>query len=448
MGKANRQRRRMKEKDRKRTTSRSSGDAFSMPSEQPTLEERAALDVETALRALAFDNRRAFEMASARLAERSGATGWRMTAQRLLAHDLRSAVTAAWHRGWQPADLARVVSRQLSKGHVSLTCDAIAAQMQPYDRTTIDPRWTSQLSDLEARVWWRPDQNHLHAWAEAQNTEWSKTVSCALEVLFLITRLPDLEKLTPIPGTAHPSASTAHQQRAAISERVLSRIRALLAKAESTTFPAEAETFTAGAQALMARHSIDHALLAALDQGSSEGPTGRRIGIDNPYEVPKAMLLGAVAEANRCRTVWSRELGFSTAIGFPADLDAVELLFTSLLVQATTAMTRAGSRTDGYGRSRTRAFRQSFLTAYASRIGQRLAEATGAQTTKAATGPTGQNLLPVLAARSQAVDEALTAMFPTLTHHVVGSVTHREGWFSGLSAADRAALHDDSELLG
>ena len=263
----------------------------------------------------------------------------------------------------------------------------------------------------------------------------------------LITGLPKLEKLTPIPGTAHPSSSAAHR-RTAIDERVLSRIRALLAKAESTTFPAEAETFTAGAQSLMARHSIDHALLSTLGQSSSEQPTGRRIGIDNPYEGPKAILLGAVAEANRCRTVWSRELGFSTAIGFPADLDAVELLFTSLLVQATTAMMKAGSRTDGYGRSRTRSFRQSFLTAYASRIGQRLAEATGTQTTKAATEPAGRNLLPVLAARNEAVDEAVTAMFPEMTNHVVGTVTNREGWFSGISAADRAALHEDGELLG
>jgi hypothetical protein len=234
---------------------------------------------------------------------------------------------------------------------------------------------------------------------------------------------------------------------AAIGERVLSRIRALLAKAESSTFPAEAETFTAGAQSLMARHSIDRALLAALDQSSAEETTGCRIGIDNPYAEPKAILLGVVAGANRCRRVWSRDLGFSTAIGFPADLDAVELLFTSLLVQATTAMMHAGSRTDGSGRSRTRSFRHSFLTAYASRIGHGLAETTGTQTTKAASEPAGRNLLPVLAARSVAVDEAVAAMFPEMTNHVVGVVTNSDGWFSGLSAADRATLHDDAELL-
>jgi hypothetical protein len=436
----------MKEKERKRATVRNLGETWPA-SEWLPIEERVWLDVATALRALAYDDRRAYAAASARVADQSRSAKSRSTIERLLADYLQSVVSGAWHRGWQPVDLVRVVSHQLSKRHVSLAGDAIAAEMQHHIPSSVDPRWTSQLSDLAVQVWWRPGQNHLQAWAEAQDVEWSTVVSCALEVLDLIAGLPDLEKLIPIPGAGRLTDATAQSHRAAIDERVLSRIRALLAKAESSTFPAEAETFTAGAQALMARHSIDHALLAALDQSSSEEPTGRRIEIDNPYEEPKAMLLGVVAEANRCRTVWSRDLGFSTAIGFPADLEAVELLFTSLLVQATTAMMHAGSGADGSGRSRTRSFRQSFLTAYASRIGQRLAETTGTQTTRAATELAGQNLLPVLAARDEAVDDAVAAMFPEMTNHVVGSVTNRDGWFSGLSAADRAALHENGELL-
>ncbi|MDQ1535665.1 MAG: hypothetical protein QOE58_58, partial [Actinomycetota bacterium] len=327
------------------------------------------------------------------------------TNERSLADNLEAVVREAWQLGWQPADLVRVVSRHLSKRHVSLAGYAIAAQLQSYAPSTIDPGWLSQLSELQGHLG-RPDQNHVEAWAEAHNAQRLEAVCCAREVVDLISRLPELEKLSPIPGMARTTGSAGHRQGAVIEERVLGRIRALLAKAESTTFEAEAETFTAGAQALMARHSIDHALLATLGQSTSEEPNGRRVGIDNPYEGPKAMLLGAVAEANRCRTVWHRELGFSTVIGFPADIAAVELLFTSLLVQATTAMMRAGARMDRYGRSRTRSFRQSFLTAYATRIGQRLAEATGTQITKASKEPAGQNLLPVLAARSQAVDAA------------------------------------------
>lgn len=456
MGKANRQRRKMKEKERRLTSPGSprgrwqvadeQGSVDHATVEQATVEQLAALDISTALRALARDDGRAFGVASARVTHRPGVAAWRGTTERLLSGYLQSAVSGAWQLGWQPADLVRLVSRRQSSRHVDLARVAIAAEMQRYPAATIDPRWTSELTDLAARVWWRPDQNLLQAWAEKQNGEWSVAVSCSLEVLDLMASLPQLEKLTPVPGSASTTGSTAQPQRTAIDQRVLGRIRALLAKAESSTFVAEAETFTAGAQSLMARHSIDRALLAALDQRSCEDATGRRIGIDNPYEGPKAMLLGAVAEANRCRTVWSRDLGFCTAIGFPADLDAVELLFTSLLVQATTAMTQAGSRADGVGRSRTRSFRQSFLTAYASRIGQRLTEVIGQQTAEVAAEPTGRNLLPVLAARSEAVDKAVTAMFPHVTGHRVGSVTDREGWFSGLSAANQAALHPNAPL--
>jgi hypothetical protein len=79
----------------------------------------------------------------------------------------------------------------------------------------------------------------------------------------------------------------------------------LLAKAESTEFPEEAEALSARAQELMAKHSIDHALLAA-QSGNRDKPAGRRLPVDNPYESPKATLLHAVAQANRCRSVWQK----------------------------------------------------------------------------------------------------------------------------------------------
>jgi hypothetical protein len=242
-----------------------------------------------------------------------------------------------------------------------------------------------------------------------------------------------------------------------VDERILSRVRALLAKAESTTFEAEAEALTAAAQSLMARHSIDAALLAATDGNRQGGPAARRIGIDNPYDSQKVLLLDAVARANRCRTVWSRELGFSTLVGFEADMQAVETLFTSLLVQATSAMTREGSQRDAYGRSRTRSYRASFLAAFADRIGERLAEVTRSETEAATTrassaspGADGApNLLPVLAARSDAVDEAVDEMFSGgLVSRRVSRPTHADGWYAGRSAADRARIGAGAAIEG
>ena len=236
----------------------------------------------------------------------------------------------------------------------------------------------------------------------------------------------------------------------------MSKILALLAKAESTEFAEEAEALSTRAQELMAKYSIDHALLAAK-AGEKEEPTGRRIAVDNPYESPKTTLLNVVAEANRCRAIWSKDVGLVTVVGFPADLDVVELLFTSLLVQANTAMLRAGGKTDSHGRSRTRAFRQSFLVSYAIRIGERIAEATthveqeavaeqeanAGQAPAAAGRSTGTALVPLLAARREAVESAVDELFgDRLTHGRASRVTDAEGWASGRAAADMASLHN------
>jgi hypothetical protein len=239
---------------------------------------------------------------------------------------------------------------------------------------------------------------------------------------------------------------------------MLGRIRALLAKAEATEFAEEAEALSVRAQELMAKYSIDHALLAA-ESGREEAAGGRRIAVDNPYEAPKATLLQTVAAANRCRIVWSKELGLVTVIGFPADLDAVELLFTSLLVQANTAMLRAGGKQDAYGRSRTRAFRQSFLVSYAIRIGERLAEAAGhaeqeavaeqraGGTAHGGSGSKGTDLVPFLAARQRAVDDAVDEMFGgTLRAARSVRATDEEGWTSGRAAADLATLHNHAPV--
>ena len=129
--------------------------------EQMAVEQQASLDIATALRALTQEDRRAFGVASARVTHRPEVAAWRGTTERLLVGYLQSAVSGAWQLGWQPADLVRLVSRRLSNRHVDLARVAVAAEMQRYAPATIDPRWTSELADLEAQVWWRADQNLL-----------------------------------------------------------------------------------------------------------------------------------------------------------------------------------------------------------------------------------------------------------------------------------------------
>jgi hypothetical protein len=225
--------------------------------------------------------------------------------------------------------------------------------------------------------------------------------------------------------------------------RVLDRVRGLLAKAESTEYPAEAEALTAKAQELMARHAID-AILVESGRPAG-GPTDLRIDLPAPYAKGKFHLLAAVGAANRCRVVGSARFDWARVVGYPADVEAVEVLFTSLLVQATTAMLAEGAQRDARGRSRTRSFRSAFLLAYAFRIGERLQEVDREATaTAAAEHPT---LLPVLASREEAIDRFVEETFGRLRSTRV-SVSNGEGFAAGVSAADAADLGRTSQLRG
>ena len=380
------------------------------------------------------------------LTDRPDVGGWRRAADRALLTLLAQAVTNAWQRGWQPAEVVRQVERRLGKRPGRLATDMVAAEMRDYAAATVDERWAAQLAALGAAVWWGRDETYLAAWAAREQVTRAVAVGCALDVLFVLHTLPKLRLLCPPPGTSRPVARDAPGGRRGVADpKVLRRVRALLEKAESTDFPAEAEALTGRAQQLIARYSIDAALLMADAAGRTE-PTGIRLAIDNPYEAPKALLLQEVARANRCRAIWHKPLGMSTVLGFPADLAAVELLFTSLLVQATTALVHAGGRTDAYGRSRTRSFRRSFLSAYTERIGERLRGAND-EAVRQATAETGRaDLLPVLAARDQEVARAVAAIFGTLTEHKVRTGADREGWAYGRAAADLATLHGRPEV--
>jgi hypothetical protein len=219
---------------------------------------------------------------------------------------------------------------------------------------------------------------------------------------------------------------------------VLHKVRALLAKAEATPFDAEAESFTAKAQQLIARYRLDCALLGARDASDRVAPIARRIDVCDPYVRAKIVLLSRVAAANDARSVWPKPLRHVELFGFSDDLDAVEALFTSLLVQTTAAMQRAGSKQDACGRSRTAAFRRAFLMAFAVRIGQRLRDAVDG-TVDAAVAESGGALVPILSARREAVDDLARANFPSV-RPMRTTVTDAEGWHAGSMFADLVDL--------
>jgi len=220
-----------------------------------------------------------------------------------------------------------------------------------------------------------------------------------------------------------------------LNEKMLRRVRSLIAKAEATTFEAEAAAFMTKAQELITTHSLQDALHA---HGNQEPSTVQMVDlvVDNPYRGRKAELLGAVGQANRCRVVIGQS--HCTLIGYPIDIQATDLIFSSLLFQASAAMLREGKQIDARGVNRTKSFRNAFIAGFASRIGQRLVDADQ-RVTHEAEVQGSQSLVPVLRERSREIDRVLHDAFPSL-RTTRTRISNANGWHAGQTAGNSANL--------
>ncbi|WP_172803979.1 DUF2786 domain-containing protein [Auraticoccus monumenti] len=238
--------------------------------------------------------------------------------------------------GWSPEELVELVRRQSGGQHVGALVAVIERSSGATGVSASQQRALSEQVGLP-----RPP-----------DLQTQDGIACALWLIALLAILPTSEAMRPAPGPTPERESRPE-------DRKLATVRALLAKAESTVHDDEAEALTTKAQELISRYALDR--LLEEESGHQRGPADvalRRIWLDAPYVSAKATLVAAVAMANRCRAVAVDRLGFSAVLGDPHDLEVVELLATSLLVQATRRCSATGARpgTDARppGRSGTR----------------------------------------------------------------------------------------------
>jgi hypothetical protein len=402
---------------------------------------KATADVDFAVRASMVANEdvllQAIEtLTSPRL--HNGRRAGAVAVQRTLADSLNT----LFDSGWQPADLAHVVQKLSSSEHREVLVLAMTWERFSTLRVHIDDRWANQLTSLgvvmrpggvEPDVFHQPGGHSLVA-----EMRLIGEVRVGVELLVTLRRLPALPKLMPPPSEKPHAARAVGADVSPLDEKVLSKVRGLLSKAESTTFDEEADALTAKAQELMARHAIDLAMLDASAPVAA-GALARRVHIEDPYYEAKAVLLTVVADANHCKAVTATSLGMVTLFGFSSDLDIVELLFTSLLTQATSAMVAAGRDVDSSGTTRTKSFRRAFILSFATRVSERLEEAAQAAAADA-RATMGDSFLPVLANRDDEVLAHQREMFPNLKF-TKSTITNAAGWHAGRQAADRANLN-------
>lgn len=385
-------------------------------------------------------------------------------------HTLLGELSAAYERGWQPADVLHLARRSKEPADAPLAAALVlheAERTRAQDRAPHD--WLDQLrtiaeqypaaSDLAQRISDRvgdamddmSDDAGVRALAAGLLFEDPyHSVYQLTDLTLAWTDLPGWTVLTPPPSTwprvrVEVTGSVASGNTEA-DAKVLNRIRGLLAKAEATDFAEEAEIFTAKAQELMTRYAINAALLHTQNGSGNTAVHSRRIHLENPYVKEKVHLLTEIGDSNRVRTVWFSSLAIATVVGTPLDLQQVDMLFTSLLVQATRAMQFADAQSRSG--SRTTSFRKGFLAGFASRIGQRLRDADSRATVEAADEASipVDDLLPILATKSEAVDAEFDRLFPR-TRKARGRAVDAHGWYAGQAAADDATLAPGERAL-
>ncbi len=347
---------------------------------------------------------------------------------------LLQAVASAYGLGWQPAEVVHAVTRRLGRTGGRLVDLAVVAD---HDRRagTVHPRWQAQVDRLSAsseatRLDW------LRRWRRRDAVDRPRCYDAAADVWRVLARLPRVPLLVPPPGADPSIVEMASPTGPTAADPALERIRKLLAKAESTAFEAEAQALTAKAQELMARHAVDRARL--LGRAADDRPRMIRILLEPPYAAAKGVLLAAVARANRCRSVELGGLGLAAVVGHAEDLATVEVLFTSLLVQAGHALAAAAHGAGSGERPRSAAFRQSFHLGFAARIRERLV----AVEAQVLADPGSSGALPVLRSRVAEVEEEFERLFAgRLRERNVGGRYDALGAAQGRTAGDRARLH-------
>ncbi len=341
-------------------------------------------------------------------------------------------VLSATNGGWSPTDLAQLTRRQVDQAGVRHVLALVETVTEQTPEACVSPEWRADLTTAGT--------------ADRADLTTPAGLTTLLRVLAALAVLPIVVPVLPAlgqPVTAGRSGRPADPLEA----KLLARVQALLSKAESTEFDAEADALSAKAQELISRHALEDLLRQTPEQQVEV--SAARIWLDAPYVMPKAALVEAVAGANRCRAVVDQRLGFSTVVGATGDLAAVQLLVSSLLVQASVSMRREGSQIDRHGRSTTTSFRNAFLSGFAYRIGDRLHAAREQATAETAeTTGRGGELVPVLARHDEAVEQALHEMFPGIIEREGSRMINGRGWAAGLASADLALLDTRGAVAG
>lgn len=228
-----------------------------------------------------------------------------------------------------------------------------------------------------------------------------------------------------------------------MTDKILERIRGLLAHGETVNISQEeAESYIIKAQELMTKYAIDEMLVR--DKNTDQIITADFFMV-SPYARAKVNAFAQIARVYNCKCVQSRRLGINPkngkhgmhgwVTGYESDIQQLSVMFTSLLIQSTSAMMKADK-----GSTHGKSFRQGFIVGYFDHVYWLLKEQR--KNVIDEKKQTTSDLLPVLMDRDRLVSEAYKERWPKLIKVSGDSYGSSNGWASGRSAARNADLNN------
>jgi hypothetical protein len=214
-------------------------------------------------------------------------------------------------------------------------------------------------------------------------------------------------------GPDHPIPK---EERTVTDEKSLDRVRKLLAKAEAEgVTPEEAIALTEKAAELMAKYGIDQALLAAT-RPETDRPVNKIFDVPIPWARVHSHLLSNLASGLRCQAILlpTRDGQRVHIFGYASDVERLEVLYTSVLLQMTHHLVRVAVPAQFTGR-RKMAWRRSWLLGYVSAVVAKVkaAEASAVrESDRNDEAPAGTSTALVLADRSLAVQADVRLAYP------------------------------------
>lgn len=186
------------------------------------------------------------------------------------------------------------------------------------------------------------------------------------------------------------------------------RIKALLRKAETTT-PEEAEILTEKAEELMLKYGIDQALLNARSTGDKERIQKLKIPLKGIYAKAYMDMMHSIAMAfgnvRAFFTQWKQSDVDYTIVGFESDVSQLQVLLTSLQLQAVVALDAWVKSIDMSNYTPMEKFkaRRTFIKAFGNGAATRITKARASAVKDAESTTPGAEL--VLRDRMLAVDD-------------------------------------------